>query len=252
MHPVVPSKRTIAALMILLAVVATLVWLNAGDLDELWQGIVNDKTHVAFILGLYLVLPLIGFPITVFLLLLGTHFDVATGLFIMSVGMAAHLLMTFLVANSLLRPVLERYLFKAAHRMPQLPESGFVWPSILFMVVPGLSYTMKNYLLSLSGIPFLYYIAIGLPAQALLGIPIVVVGEFLEGRHLWWVLLVLLLIGLGYGLRYWVKKRRHIDPFSKERQKEMNQSDVEAPKEYPDPPGEKKRNAPPGSMGGKV
>jgi hypothetical protein len=38
----------------------------------------------------------------------------------------------------------------------------------------------------------------------------------------------------------------------KERQKKVEESGVESPEEYPDAPGAKSRNAPPGSMGGKV
>lgn len=37
-----------------------------------------------------------------------------------------------------------------------------------------------------------------------------------------------------------------------DRQKKLEGSGVKAPDEYPEAPGAKKRNAPPGSMGGKV
>jgi hypothetical protein len=37
-----------------------------------------------------------------------------------------------------------------------------------------------------------------------------------------------------------------------ERQKKVEESGVKSPEDYPDAPGAKSRNAPPGSMGGKV
>lgn len=37
-----------------------------------------------------------------------------------------------------------------------------------------------------------------------------------------------------------------------ERQENLKKSDVESPDEYPEAPGAKSRNEPPGSMGGKV
>lgn len=37
-----------------------------------------------------------------------------------------------------------------------------------------------------------------------------------------------------------------------ERQKKLEESEVESPESYPDAPGAKSRNEPPGSMGGKV
>lgn len=38
----------------------------------------------------------------------------------------------------------------------------------------------------------------------------------------------------------------------KERQKKVEESGVESPEEYPEAPGAKSRNAPPGSMGGHI
>ncbi len=38
----------------------------------------------------------------------------------------------------------------------------------------------------------------------------------------------------------------------KERQEELENENVKSPDEYPEAPGAKSRNAPPGSMGGKV
>jgi len=37
-----------------------------------------------------------------------------------------------------------------------------------------------------------------------------------------------------------------------ERQEQVEKSEVESPEEYPEAPGAKSRNAPPGSLGGKV
>jgi hypothetical protein len=37
-----------------------------------------------------------------------------------------------------------------------------------------------------------------------------------------------------------------------ERQKQLEKSEVESPEEYPEAPGAKSRNAPPGFLGGKV
>lgn len=38
----------------------------------------------------------------------------------------------------------------------------------------------------------------------------------------------------------------------KERQKDLEKADVKSPDEYPEAPGAKSRNLPPGSLGGKV
>ena len=44
------------------------------------------------------------------------------------------------------------------------------------MALPGLSYTLKNYLLPLSGLSFFPFLICGWLTQALLGIPFVVMG----------------------------------------------------------------------------
>jgi hypothetical protein len=46
--------------------------------------------------------------------------------------------------------------------------------------------------------------------------------------------------------------RDRVKEGEKQRQEEVNQMDVEAPEDYPTPPGAKDRNDPPGGMGGKV
>jgi hypothetical protein len=46
--------------------------------------------------------------------------------------------------------------------------------------------------------------------------------------------------------------RDRVKEGEKQRQEEVNRADVEAPEEYPNVPGAKKRNDPPGSLGGKV
>jgi len=187
MHGRIPLKKLVWALLLLLGA-AMLVYLSAtGRLACVWQNVVSTKTHAALFVALFLALPLVGFPISVFLLLLGVKFDTLPAVAIMFGGMAVHLAVSFPAANTLLRPVIERSLARTKYRLPQFQGKGFVWPSLIFMAVPGLSYAMKNYILSLSGVPFRYYFFIGWLVQALLGIPLVLAGRVAERRHFFWL-----------------------------------------------------------------
>ena len=59
----------------------------------------------------------------------------------------------------------------------QIPHHRQTQFSFLFTVIPGLPYTVKNYLLPLSGISFGKYLLISWLVQGVMGIPFVVLGE---------------------------------------------------------------------------
>lgn len=172
------------------------------------SSLVTENTRPSTLIILFFILPLVGFPISVFLILLGARFDPAPAMLIMFSGMAFHQGITFPAGNALLRPLIERLLARRSISLPQFPARGFVWPCIVFMAVPGLSYTMKNYILSLSGIPFRYFFLIAWLVQAVMGIPMVLAGDAIVGRHTGLLLALIVLMAVIYGVRFWVIRRR--------------------------------------------
>jgi len=157
-------------------------WLR-GDLARLVSYLVSAETHpMPFLLMLFL-LPLLGFPISVFLVLLGVKFGAATGVLFMLAAMPVHLLVSYLVANSLMRSFVKQCLAKMAYRLPQIPKHNALWFSVVFMAVPGLPYTVKNYVLPLAGTPFRPYFLSGYLVQGAMGIPMVVAGTAAAGQH---------------------------------------------------------------------
>jgi len=160
---------------------------------------IDGDTHAVTFIILFIVMPLIGFPLNILLLLLGARFDPLTALLIMFAGMAVHQVIVYPAAKLLSRRNI---------RLPQWSNDGFVWPSIIFMAVPGLTYAMKNYMLSLSGVPFRTFFLVSWLVQAVMGIPIVLAGESLAGRHFKLLAVVLALLGMLYVLRYWLVRWR--------------------------------------------
>jgi uncharacterized membrane protein YdjX (TVP38/TMEM64 family) len=157
-------------------------WLR-GDLARIAAYVVSPETPpLPFLLMLFF-LPLVGFPISVFLVLLGVKFGAATGVLLMLAAMPVHLLVSFLAANSLLRSFVRQCLAKMAYRLPQIPEHKALWFSVVFMAVPGLPYTVKNYTLPLAGAPFRPYFLSGYLVQGAMGIPFVVAGNAASGRQ---------------------------------------------------------------------
>jgi uncharacterized membrane protein YdjX (TVP38/TMEM64 family) len=202
------ARRAVFIGVIVIAMGGLIYFLVRERIDLQWCDYLQDNTHPVVLIILFLILPVVGFPISVFLLLLGVRFDPAPALLIMFAGMAVHQGITFPAGNTLLRPAIEKILARRKIALPQFSEKGFVWPSIIFMAVPGLSYTLKNYILSLSGIPFRYFFFIAWLVQAVMGIPMVLAGDAVGGRH---AKLLMALFGLMagiYALKLWLVRGR--------------------------------------------
>ena len=169
-----------------------------------------DTNPLSFIL-MYLFLPILGFPILPFLIILGAKFGAAKGLLLMAAGISLHLLASYAVSNTFLHPFLERFSIRNGINIPRFENRrNLLTFSFLFMVIPGLSYAMKNYLLPLTKIPFVYYFLIGMITQGGLGIPFVVAGNAMESRQLIIPLLLMAVLGGGYLMLGWQKRKKEL------------------------------------------
>ena len=150
---VVSSKRSllIAISATLLVVVIYIAW----EYDTFgWLGyMVNEKTHPVLFVALMALLPCIGFPIIIFLVLAGVKFGLVGGLLIAAITLPVHLLVAFFLGHSVLRPRLQTLLRKQNYTLPEIPQDRFVPFLLLFVGIPSLPYAVKNYLLALADIP---------------------------------------------------------------------------------------------------
>ena len=87
--------------------------------------------------------------------------------------------------------------------------------SFLFMVIPGLSYAMKNYILPPTGIRFRQYFFIGLITQGGTGIPIIFAGEVVESGNFIIPFMIFMVVLAVYLILLRIRKKRlsHL-PFS--------------------------------------
>lgn len=200
-------KKILFVFIILVYLVVALICFSMGDgLSGCLAFFVNKETQPAFFIILMLVLPVIGFPISVFLVLAGVKFGVATGLLISAVAIALHLIISFFAANSMLRPYLEEFFRKHDYQLPKAPKKRTLIGVILFILFPGLPYAVKNYGLSLSGISFGYYFAICWAGQFILAVPVIALGGYTAKKELWPALLFLVILFTGFFLLNWLKK----------------------------------------------
>lgn len=200
------EKKLIVLLAIITLAGGLYFWLEQ-DLAVLLKFAVAEETHPALFLLLFALLPIVGFPISVFLVLLGAKFGAWPGVLIMFAGMPLHLAAAYLITHSLLRGLVRRSLEKMNYAIPQIPPNRSLWFSLVFMAVPGLSYTMKNFALALCGVPFRHYFLGGYGVQAVMGIPLVIAGKAFTGMNLYLLALVFMLLFTGYIGLYRLRQR---------------------------------------------
>ncbi|MCF8052079.1 MAG: VTT domain-containing protein [Desulfobacterales bacterium] len=201
-------KLGIAAFLALLVLGGAVYWWLGDDIAVFMNYAVSEGTHPGLFLLMFAVLPPLGFPISAFLVLIGAKFGAWAGVLIMAAGMPIHLLVAFFVAHTFLRSLVQRYLEKIDYRLPEVPKNRILSFSFFFMAVPGLSYTLKNYVLALSGVPFKYFFLSGYLLQAAMGIPFVIAGEALAGKSLLLLAAVLVVLLVIYFVVHKIRKRR--------------------------------------------
>jgi uncharacterized membrane protein YdjX (TVP38/TMEM64 family) len=189
------------------AVVIYIIW----EYDTFgWLGyVVNEKTPPFLFVALMALLPCIGFPIVIFLVLAGVKFGLAGGILVAAMTLPVHLLVSFFLGHSVLRPRLESLLQKQDYSLPEIPQTKVVPFLILFVGIPSLPYAAKNYLLALADIPFRYYFAVSLPVNVLLSVPVIGLGEAAAKTNLWLLLLFVVILLFGYIVVLRLKKELH-------------------------------------------
>ena len=184
-------------------------YLLAGspDVRGLFQYMKNPQIHPAALLFGFFILPLFGFPVSVLLVLLGLRFGSLMGLVSMFLIMPLHLLVSFFLARSVFGEWIKKIAGEKRVQGLQVPEHRQLEFSFLFMAVPGLTYTMKNYLLPLSGVKFRYYFLLGWLVQGVTGIPFVILGKVPTEWDPGLIFAVVLISVLIYVLMKWGQKR---------------------------------------------
>ena len=201
------NKISLLVLFVVAAAVVVLYFFLKGDAEQ-WVGfVVNKDTHWALFIGLMLILPIFAFPISAFLVLAGIKFGFAMGSLVTLLTIPIHLIVSFMLARSLLKPHLVRMLETKDYQLPRIPQNKTLLYASLFVMIPGPPYFLKNYLLALSEIPFGYYFAINWVIELAICIPVVGLGESVVEMN--WKMMTLFagLIAALYLTGRWLKGR---------------------------------------------
>ncbi len=167
----------------------------------------DPKANPFLFLGLMATLPVIGFPISLFLLSAGIKFGVAWGLIISAVTMLVHLLISHLLARRLLSRPMAALFQRFGYRLPKVPRDRVALFTFVFVAVPGLPYALKNYSLVLAGVPFWHYLIIGWSVQWVMGIPFLGLGGAAAASDLVFLLGFFALLAAVFFLVRYIRKR---------------------------------------------
>lgn len=207
------QKKFLTIAVLFLCIPGIFYVLYNNNIFEYMTYVINEQTHPAFFIFLFILLPAVGFPVILFLILLGIKFGIETGMLIMLLCLPIHLVSSYLMANNFLKPLIQNFAKKKGYRFPQIPESRLLLFGFVFMAVPGLSYAMKNHIFALSGISFRYYFLIGYLVNGLLGVPFIVAGHAAMGRSYILLAIIFLFLIMFYKFGQMIKKRYNENHF---------------------------------------
>ena len=153
----------LVVILLLAAGIWYLVHHHDGALDRESLLAYGMSLPPSLIIAAFFILPLLGFPVSVLLVLIGLRFGVVRGMGIVTVGMFFHLLVAYGIAQSGLREKIRRRIASFGHGIPRIKENHRLWFTTLFASIHGPPYAAKLYLLALTDLPFRYHCGIALP-----------------------------------------------------------------------------------------
>ncbi len=176
-------------------------------ISELAGAVRSENTSPTLFIALMTVLPIVGFPISLFLMAVGLKFGLLGGLVVSAFTMPVHLLVAYLLAGRLLHDPIRRWAFRAGYEIPRVPDASAVTFTFVFFALPGIPYALKNLLLPLGGIPFRTYFFTGWIVQWVMGIPFMGVGDSLARMNPYILGAFVGLLIVGYLLIRWFRSR---------------------------------------------
>lgn len=126
-----------------------------------------EQINPVFLLPVIAVLPTFGVPVSPFLVLLGYYYGAVEGMVIALCAIAVNDTITYWLARLFLRGPILRLLERRKIKVPVVPENEQIRVVALVRITPGTPLFVQSYLLGLADIPYVRYLLVSLPIQAL-------------------------------------------------------------------------------------
>jgi uncharacterized membrane protein YdjX (TVP38/TMEM64 family) len=152
-------KIGMMALIVLLA--AWFIYINRDHLtkDEIIS--YGRSLPATGFIALFAILPLIGFPISILLVLAGLRFGFGWGMAVSVACIYFHHAVAYPICHGGLRERISGFVKNRGHQLPSMKGSSGFWFTLMFTSVHGPPYMFKLYLLALTDISFRLYAGVG-------------------------------------------------------------------------------------------
>lgn len=155
-------------LMVLLAVLAVWIYhLCGGEFSREAIMEYGKKLDAGWFIAGFLVLPLLGFPLSILLVLAGVKFGLWGGMGLATVGVFFHNFAAYQLVKHWFRDRFKSWMDRRGHKIPDMKGQNQVWFTALFATIHGPPYFLKLYLLALTDVSFRVYLWVGAPVYLL-------------------------------------------------------------------------------------
>jgi uncharacterized membrane protein YdjX (TVP38/TMEM64 family) len=166
-----PLKTKIRLVVGLAAVIALMVFYQQIDVVALRGMAMRLNGPVVFLL--ITILPLFGFPVSVLHVIAGVRFGVKLGMILVASSILLQLLASYAIVH-LWRDAIGKRMEPVRRKIPRGAHGAV---SLFTMLLPGVPYFAKNYVLPLIGVPLGTYLAWCFPLHALRSTVAVAFGD---------------------------------------------------------------------------
>lgn len=199
-----------------LGLAALLIWLIATGrltMEQINQFAADLPTWM--FVPAYLVLPLLGFPISAMLIASGLKYGFwfASGLSL--AAMAFHTFAAWHITHGFLRQRVKGLLKTTKFDLPKIPKQHQIWMTLVFVTVPGLPYWVKLYSLALTNLPFRRYFPLTWLGHAVNSFIFIGMGAAAADVNPW-ILAGLLVLAIGSGFAMKKVRERFVDDHDEE------------------------------------
>ncbi len=189
----------LATILVVIAIGWLLVQIGDQTVDDIKRFFLDPDTHPALFFVTLAILPLLGFPISVFCVLAGAKFGLAGGLAAIGSAMAWHLLASYWLVKTHIKVMLQALLQRNNYNIPRIDADKRIRYAVVFTAIPVIPYAVKNLLLAMSDLRWPYYFLIAWPIQMLYGFPLVALTGAVQEQNL----ILAMIAGAGVLMASW-------------------------------------------------
>lgn len=168
----------------------------------------SERMPAFWVVVAFLILPLVGVPLRLMLILLGFRFGFVSGMMASALGLLFHSFAAYFIARGSFRDTVRNYLKRSGYGIPPIQAKHRLWITAVIAAVPGPPYIAKLYLLALTDLPLRIYAGIAAPIYIVLSVvPVGIGGAVVEFEEKWFYLaifgfVIITVVGVWLQKRY--------------------------------------------------